>query len=134
LRLVTPATPQAGEFANRRHFFAAAAEAMRRILVEQARHKGRQKRGGDWQRVDLDTVPALDPAAPDELLAVDDALTALAAEDSVAAELIKLRYFAGMSVEEAGEILGMARSTAYERWAFGRAWVRCHLGGDSTPG
>lgn len=132
LRLVTPAQPRAGEFANRRHFFAAAAEAMRRILVEQARHKGRLKRGGGRQRVDLDAVPAAETAAPDELLAVDDALTALAGEDSVAAELIKLRYFAGLSVEEAGDILGMARSTAYERWAFGRAWVRCHLGDDPT--
>jgi RNA polymerase sigma factor (TIGR02999 family) len=121
-------------FANRRHFFAAAAEAMRRILVEQARQKGRLKRGGDRQRVDLDAVPAAETSAPDDLLAVDDALTALAAEDSVAAELIKLRYFAGLSVEEAGEVLGMARSTAYERWAFGRAWVRCHLGDDSTTG
>jgi RNA polymerase sigma factor (TIGR02999 family) len=122
----------APQFANGRHFFAAAAEAMRRILVEAARRKGRLKRGGDRRRVDLDAVPAPDAAAPDELLAVDDALSALAAEDLVAAELIKLRYFVGLSVEEAGNVLGMARSTAYERWAFGRAWIRCHLGDGAT--
>jgi RNA polymerase sigma factor (TIGR02999 family) len=115
------------EWTSRGHFFAAAAEAMRRILVENARRKGRLKRGGDRQRVDLDAVADPDAAAPDELLAVDDALTALAAEDSVAAELVKLRYFAGFTVEEAGRMLGLSRSTAYEHWAYGRAWLHCRL-------
>jgi RNA polymerase sigma factor (sigma-70 family) len=120
-------------FASRGHFFAAAAEAMRRILVENARRKGRLKRGGQRQRVDLDDVAAPSTAAPDALLAVDDALTALAAEDPTAAELIKLRYFAGFSVEEAGQMLGLSRSTAYEHWAYGRAWLRCKLLGGADP-
>jgi RNA polymerase sigma factor (TIGR02999 family) len=127
LRLVSPAKPQAAGWNSRGHFFAAAAEAMRRILVENARRKGRLKRGGGRQRVDLDAVAAPDAAAPHELLAVDDALTALAAEDSVAAELVKLRYFAGFTVEEAGRMLGLSRSTAYEHWAYGRAWLHCRL-------
>jgi RNA polymerase sigma factor (TIGR02999 family) len=99
---------------SRGHFFAAAAEAMRRILVENARRKGRLKRGGDRQRIDLDAVPAPGPDNPEELLAVDEALTALADDDAVAAELVKLRYFAGFTVEDAGEMLGLSRTTAYE--------------------
>jgi RNA polymerase sigma factor (TIGR02999 family) len=117
---------------SRGHFFAAAAEAMRRILVENARRKGRLKRGGDRQRIDLDAVPVPGPDNPEELLAVDEALTALADDDAVAAELVKLRYFAGFTVEEAGEMLGLSRSTAYEHWAYGRAWLRCRL--SNEPG
>jgi RNA polymerase sigma factor (sigma-70 family) len=119
--------PRSGDFANRGHFFAAAAEAMRRILVEAARRKGRLKRGGDLQRIDLDAVPAPEPSDPDELLAVHEALTSLAADDAIAAELVKMRYFAGFSIEEAGDLLGISRSTAYEHWAYGRAWLRCKL-------
>ena len=118
------------DWSGRGHFFAAAAEAMRRILVESARRKGRLKRGGRRQRVDLDAATDPGAAAPDELLAVDEALAALAAEDPRAAELVKLRYFAGLSVAEAGEALGLARSTAYEHWAYGRAWLRCKLLGE----
>src|SRR5688500_6159775 len=125
LRLVDTQTAQ--PWNSRGHFFAAVAEAMRRILVENARRKSRLKRGGQRQRIDLDYLATTSAITPDELLAVDDALTALAAEDPTAAELIKLRYFTGLSVEEAGELLGLARSTAYERWAYGRAWLRCRL-------
>jgi RNA polymerase sigma factor (TIGR02999 family) len=137
MRLVHPLAPDEspganGQFANRAQFFAAAAEAMRRILVENARRKGRLKRGGDRQRIDLDALPAPDGADPDELLAVDEALTALAADDPLAAELVKMRYFAGFTIEEAGELLGLSRSTAYERWAYGRAWLRCKLADESN--
>jgi RNA polymerase sigma factor (TIGR02999 family) len=108
---------------GRTHFFAAAAEAMRHILVTNARRKRRAKRGGGRQRVPLDDAVASPPAAPDDLLAFDEALTRLAAEDPKAAQLVQLRYFAGLSVEEAAETLGLARTTAYRHWAFARAWV-----------
>jgi RNA polymerase sigma factor (TIGR02999 family) len=129
LRLVhlVPGDSPGANFANRAHFFAAAAEAMRRILVENARRKGRLKRGGDIKRIGLDAVPAAEPSDPDELLAVHEALGALAADDPIAADLIKMRYFAGFTIEEAAELLGLSRSTAYERWAYGRAWLRCKL-------
>jgi RNA polymerase sigma factor (TIGR02999 family) len=108
---------------GRTHFFAAAAEAMRHILVTNARKKRRVKRGGGRQRVPLDDAVAAPPAAPDDLLAFDEALTRLAAQDPRAAQLVQLRYFAGLSVEEAAESLGLARATAYRHWAFARAWV-----------
>jgi RNA polymerase sigma factor (TIGR02999 family) len=112
---------------GRRHFFAAAAEAMRRILVEQARRKGRHKHGGGRQRVPLDEAqPARrDDAA--ELLAIDEALDRLAAEDAEAAQLVRLRYFAGLSIEEAAETLGLPRSTAYAHWSYARAALRMLL-------
>jgi RNA polymerase sigma factor (TIGR02999 family) len=110
-----------------RHFFAAAAEAMRRILVEQARRKGRLKRGGHRARLDLDDVDAACTARPDELLLIDEALDRLAQEDREAAELVKLRYFAGLSVAEAAESLGISRSTAYEHWTYARAWLHAAL-------
>jgi RNA polymerase sigma factor (TIGR02999 family) len=121
LRLVesNPAQP----WQNRRHFVAAAAEAMRRILVDAARRKGRIKRGGRRQRVNLDDVDLACTAHPDELLLVDEALGRLAVEDPEAAELVKLRYFTGISVAEAAESLGIPRSTAYEHWTFARAWL-----------
>jgi RNA polymerase sigma factor (TIGR02999 family) len=120
LRLVD--VEQVQHWNSRGHFFAAAAEAMRRILVENARRKGRLKRGGDLRRVDLDAAPAAGPD-PDELLRIDEALDRLAAEDPVAARLVTLRYFAGLSVEEAAEVVGIPRSTAYEHWAYAKAWV-----------
>jgi RNA polymerase sigma factor (TIGR02999 family) len=111
------------QFANRRHFFAAAAEAMRRILVENARRKDRVRHGGGRLRIELsDALPA-HADRPDELLAVDEALSELSREDPDAAELVKLRYFAGLSVEEAASALGMARATAYRHWTFARAWL-----------
>lgn len=114
---------------NRGHFFAAAAEAMRRILVESARRKKRVKHGGGLQRVDLDDpdVPVRPP--PEEILALDDALTRLAREDPDAAQMVQLHFFAGLSIERAADALGVSRATAYRQWSFARAWLRCALGG-----
>jgi RNA polymerase sigma factor (TIGR02999 family) len=120
---------------SRRHFVAAAAESMRRILVEQARRKGRLKRGGRRQRVDLDEVDLACTARPDELVLVDEALERLSREDPEAAELVKLRYFTGLSVAEAAETLGISRSTAYEHWTYARAWLHAavHADDNATP-
>jgi RNA polymerase sigma factor (TIGR02999 family) len=105
------------------HFYSAAAEAMRRILIDQARRKGSLRRGGGQQRLSLDDVQlALDTPA-DHLLAMDEALDKLAAEDSVKAELVKLRFFAGLSVAEAGKLLGVSERTVKRHWAFARAWL-----------
>ncbi len=118
-----------GRWEGRGHFFAAAAEAMRRILVEDARRKGRLRRGGDMTRVAfMDTHPAIDIPA-DEILAVDDALSRLAEEDPEAAEIVKLRYFAGMSVDEAALALGISHTTAYRHWTYARAWVHLNIRG-----
>src|SRR6187455_1369954 len=94
-------------FANRGHFFAAAAEAMRRILIERARRKGAEKRGGDWQRIDLDKVEVAADADDDTLLLVNEALEKLAQEDAKAAEIAKLRFFGGLTLEEAAQVLGV---------------------------
>jgi RNA polymerase sigma factor (TIGR02999 family) len=121
LRLVD--ADQLQHWNSRGHFFAAAAEAMRRILIENARRKKRAKHGGDRQRLDLAcaAIASLDSSA--ELLLIDDAIEHLAAEDAQAAHLVKLRYYAGLSVEQAAELVGIARSTAYEHWAYARAWL-----------
>ncbi|MFH1266948.1 MAG: ECF-type sigma factor [Planctomycetota bacterium] len=108
---------------SRRHFFSAAAEGMRRILVENARRKGRQKRGGQFTRVELQEADLVVTAPSDELLAVDEALKELAKESPEKAELVKLRFFAGLTLEEAAESLGISRTTAYRQWAYARAWV-----------
>ena len=120
----------APRFDSRGHFFAAAAEAMRRILIDSARRKGRQKRGGARrQRVDLDSQDLVSQATPDELLLLDDALAALTAEEPEAGQLVKLCYFAGLSVEQAAELLGLSRTTAYEHWAYARVWLHAELYG-----
>ncbi len=119
LRLVD--VDKAPHWNSRRHFFAAAAQAMRRILVEQARRKHRHKHGGGRRRVPL---PKAEPAYHDdaaELLAIHEALDKLAAEDPEAAQLVQLRYFAGLSVEEAAETMGLPRSSAYVHWAYAKA-------------
>jgi RNA polymerase sigma factor (TIGR02999 family) len=115
---------------GRGHFFAAAAEAMRRILVESARRKKRVKHGGDLHRVDLheSDVPVLPP--PDEILALHEALPRLAEEDPEAAQVVQLHFFAGLSIEQAAEALGVSRATAYRHWSYARAWLRCAIGGD----
>ena len=121
LRLVGNANPK---FDGRAHFFAAAAEAMRRILIDKARRKRALRHGGDQQRVDLEGV--LQVAAPgddDQLLAVAEALDKLAAQNKVEAELVKLRYFVGMTLEEAAEVLGISARTADNYWAHARAWL-----------
>jgi RNA polymerase sigma factor (TIGR02999 family) len=129
LRLVD--TGQARHWNGRRHFFAAAAEAMRRILVEQARRKSRRKHGGGRRRVPLHQAePAYHDDAAD-LLAVHEALEKLTAEDAEAAELVKLRYFAGLSVEQAAETMGLPRSSAYVHWAYAKASLRVLL--DTDP-
>jgi RNA polymerase sigma factor (TIGR02999 family) len=108
---------------GRGHFFAAAAEAMRRILVEQARRKHRLKRGGDLQRIDLDEAEWAAPVPPEDLLALNEALDLLAAEDPGKAELVKLRFFAGLSVDEVARCLSISRATADRHWAYARAWL-----------
>jgi RNA polymerase sigma factor (TIGR02999 family) len=127
LRLVATAGQESGEPAphwnSRGHFFAAAAEAMHRILVENARRKKRFKRGGDRKRDDLDALDLVAPEIPEDLLALHEALSLLAVEDAQAAELIKLRYFAGLTVKQAAEVLGVSPRTADSLWAYARAWL-----------
>ena len=115
---------------SRGHFFAAAAEAMRRILVGNSRRRRRRKNGGGSVRAGLLAADLAIEAAPDEVLVVDESLSRLAAEDSQAAELVKLRYFAGLSVEESAEALGISRAAAYRHWTYARAWVRCEVLGE----
>jgi RNA polymerase sigma factor (TIGR02999 family) len=115
---------------SRGHFFAAAAEAMRRILVERARNKKRLKRGGDRVRADLLEHDLRIDSAADEVLAVDDALNRLGQEDPLAAEVLKLKYYGGLSVDEAATALGVSRATAYRHWTYARAWVRADLPSD----
>lgn len=114
---------------GRAHFFAVAAEAMRRILVEAARRRRALKRGGGAARVELQEGCAVADPPADEVLAVHEALDALAVEDSVAAELVKLRYFVGLTMEEAAAVVGLPVRTAERRWAFARAWLRRRLQG-----
>jgi RNA polymerase sigma factor (TIGR02999 family) len=128
LRLVD--VDKAQHWDSRGHFFSAAAEAMRRILVENARHKKGRTRGGDLHRVDLDSGIAATETQSAEILEVDEALTRLSADDPVASELVKLRFFAGFSLAEAAEIVGLPRSSAYEQWAYARARIRCLIGHD----
>jgi RNA polymerase sigma factor (TIGR02999 family) len=112
---------------SRGHFFAAAAEAMRRILVDRARERGSAKRGGKFRRLDIDAVELATTATPDQLIAIDDALAKLAREDPSAAKLVELRYFAGLTVDEAGKALGMSTATAYRHWNYARAWLHGEL-------
>src|SRR5207248_2288074 len=133
LRLV--GTKQIWHWNCRGHFFAAAGEAMRRILIDNARRKQAEKHGGGLQRVDLDRAEAVAAAPPEDLLALDEALERLTRHDATAAQLVKLHYFAGLSVEEAGEVLGLSRTSAYRLWTFVRAWLRCQLSNDgAAPG
>jgi RNA polymerase sigma factor (TIGR02999 family) len=108
---------------SRGHFFAAAAEAMRRILVENARRKGRLKRGGNLRRRNLDALQLAESAAPDDLLALDDALTEFARQHPQKAELVKLRFFAGLTVPEAASALRISTTTADRYWCYARAWL-----------
>jgi RNA polymerase sigma factor (TIGR02999 family) len=125
LRLVDGANAQ--QWDSRGHFFAAAAEAMRRILVEKARRKGRQKHGGDLNRVELNDSNLVANITDERLLALDDALDQLAQEDRPAADLVKLRFFARFSISQAAEVLGISRSSAYELWSYARAWLQCEI-------
>ena len=120
LRLVGDANPQ---FDGRAHFFAAAAEAMRRILIDNARRKKAQRHGGGKERVDLHELELAASAKDEELLAVDDALEKLTSEDAELAKLVKLRFFAGFTNKEAADVLGVSEPTIERRWAFARAWL-----------
>ncbi|MSR59119.1 MAG: sigma-70 family RNA polymerase sigma factor [Planctomycetaceae bacterium] len=120
LRLVGGVEPR---WETRGHFFTAAAEAMRRILIDRARSRKRQKRGGGAKRLALDELDLASPPPDDELLALDEALSKLAVEEPVKAELVKLRFFAGLSVEQAAAALGISRATADRYWSFARAWL-----------
>ena len=110
-------------FKDREHFFRASAEAMRRILIDRARRKQTQRHGGEYQRVDFECLDPAAPAADDQLLAVNEALDKLALEHPVQAELVKLRYFAGLTNEEISEVLGISVSTVKNYWTFSRAWL-----------
>lgn len=119
---------------SKTHFFAAAAEAMRRILIENARRKHRLKRGGDQQKVNLDEAVALAEQPSEDLVALDEALARLGQEEPVVAELVKLRYFAGLTLEQAAELLGMSRRTATRHWTFARSWLYRQVAGSGTRG
>ena len=110
-------------FENRAHFFGAAAEAMRRILVEAARRKHAARRGGGHAHADVDEIQIAAPVPDDELLAVHEALDRLAAQDARKAELVKLRYFAGLTIDEAADVLGISAPTAKRDWTYARAWL-----------
>ncbi len=125
LRLVDDKVAQ--HWDSRGHFFAAAAEAMRRILVEQARRKGRAKHGGGMNRVELNTDCALGESPRFDLLALDEALTRLAAVEPTKAELVKLRYFSGLTMPEAAQAIGVSLATAERYWTFAKAWLYAEL-------
>jgi RNA polymerase sigma factor (TIGR02999 family) len=118
---------EARPWKSRHHFFAAAAEAMRRILVDSARRKRRPRHGGGRQRVDWDVGAAPAPAPTVDLLALDDALTRLGHEDPARAELVKLRFFAGLTMAEAAQVLGISLATAERRWVYARTWLYAEL-------
>jgi RNA polymerase sigma factor (TIGR02999 family) len=119
----------AANWNSRGHFFAAAAEAMRRILIDRARRRRRQKHGGSLGRKDLDTLDLAAPEAADDLVALDEALNKLAAEDKQAAQLVQLRYFAGLTLPQVAEVLGIAPRTADRLWAYARAFLHAEIYG-----
>ena len=122
------------QWEGRKHFFAAAAEAMRRILIENARRKQRQKRGGGSERVDIEQIQLAEPLPSTDLLALDEALTELARRDPPAAELVQLRFFAGLTQQQAADLLGISPRTAARTWAYARAWLFQQIAGDKQSG
>ena len=118
---------------SRGHFFAAAAEAMRRILLNRARDKKRAKRGGERHRVDLNNIEIALDTSDEQLIALDEALTLLAAEDAEAAQLVNLRFFAGLTMKDAAVSLGLSQRTAERQWAYARAWLYARLRQDAGP-
>jgi RNA polymerase sigma factor (TIGR02999 family) len=134
LRLVgKPAESESRQWDGRGHFFVAAAEAMRRILVEKARRKQRQKRGGGRPHLDIELADIASPMPDEDLLALDEAMTRLAAEDPVRAKLVQLRFYARMSNEEAAQILGISSVTAKRYWRYARAWLHREISKGDTP-
>ena len=127
LRLVGDRSPS---FKDREHFFRASAEAMRRILIDRARRKHTNRHGGGYQRVDFESLNVASPAVDDQLMAVNEALEKLAVEHPVQADLVKLRYFAGMTNDEASHVLGISVSTAKNYWTFARAWLLNEMEGN----
>ena len=118
---------QSQHWDSRGHFFAAAAEAMRRILIDNARRNNRVKHGGQWKRIDINSIfPAID-APPESLLAMDEAIAKLQRESPEAHQLLKLRYFAGMSHQQAAQLLGISRATADRHWSYAKAFLYCEL-------
>jgi RNA polymerase sigma factor (TIGR02999 family) len=131
LRLLGPEGARVG-WNGRAHFFAAAAEAMRRILIENARRKHAEKRGGGRIRIDLIDASAISvETPPDDLIALDDALARLEREDKPKADLVKLHFFVGLTLEEAADLLGLSRATAYRHWTYARAWLHHAIAGNS---
>lgn len=130
LRLVGAKGDDGRSWDNRGHFFAAAAEAMRRILVENARRKNRRKHGGDFDRVEVELVSLPTRMAADELIALDEALDKLRQQDPLKAQLITLRYFGGLTIEQASEVLKISRVTAHRYWTFARAWLHQEITGE----
>jgi RNA polymerase sigma factor (TIGR02999 family) len=128
VRLVS--ADQSQHWDGRGHFFAAAAESMRRILINRARDKHRLKRGGDRQRVDLDEISLALDTPDEELIALDEAMQGLAEDDPVGARLVELKFFAGLNLRQAAETLGVPRRTADRHWAYARAWLYDRLGGE----
>jgi RNA polymerase sigma factor (TIGR02999 family) len=135
LRLMSGSQAPSGEgprWKSHGHFFAAAAETMRRILVENARRKKRIKHGGGRQRVELsDYGKAVEPLSED-IVALDEALVLLAEEDPAAAKVVELHFFAGLSIEQVADMVGMSRATAYRQWTYARAWLACAIGGEQA--
>jgi len=129
LRLVGDERP---DWKSRRYFFGACAEAMRRILVERARKKGRLKHGGDRERVELPDLPQDEPLATIDLLALDEALQKLAAEDEAKAELVKLRFFAGLTLDQVAKTLGVSPATVDRHWAYARAFLYHEIQGGGS--
>jgi RNA polymerase sigma factor (TIGR02999 family) len=124
---------ESGSFEDREHFFAAAATAIRRVLVDHARNRAREKRGGGFERVSLDEVDPAAPIPPEGLLALDDALARLAGFDPLKARIVELRFFAGLKVEELARVLGASESTVRREWRMARAWLHGELdGSDGT--
>ena len=114
-------------FDGRGHFFAAAAEAMRRLLVERARRHASLKRGGDWNRIEMSDANLVTVGTPDQIVALDEALDRLASEEPQATKLVKLVIFGGFPLEEAGRLLDLSRATAYRQWAYARAWLKNYI-------
>jgi RNA polymerase sigma factor (TIGR02999 family) len=131
VRLV--AADKGQEWNSRGHFFAAAAEAMRRILVENARRKRGKKHGGSLARVNLEEAVCYAHQPAEELLSLSEALDKLALEDPKKAELVKLRYFTGLSVQEAADVLGISRATADRYWGYAKVWLYCAISGEKNP-
>ena len=124
---------EAQDWSGRTHFFAAAAEAMRRILIDNARRKQRLKRGGKQQKIDLDKAEIAIEGPSTDLIALDEALVKLAEEDRIVADLVKMRYFAGLSLGQAAAILGVSRRTADRYWFYARAWLYQEITSEHKP-